>query len=215
LSAYEPPLTRLVHEVKFTRWRRLGKDLGSLLGERLKAAITHARAADPKLPVRVVVVPVPSTLRRRLFRGIDHSLILAHAVANTVDGRVVTNLVRRRHRPSQLSVLPSDRVANMAGAFRPSRKKGKNLTGCLVIVVDDVTTTGATLRGACRAVHDAHRMAVGRSGGRVEVWAGVLAVTELEENRRDRGKRGEMDEPGAECVDVEKKSALKDSARLD
>lgn len=210
LSAYEPPMTRLIHEVKFTRWRRLGRDLGILLGTRLKEAIERARADDPGFPSRIVVVPVPSTLRRRLARGIDHSAVIARAVARTVNGRMMTNLLRRKHRPSQLSVLPSERVANMAGAITPRRKRGRDLSGRLVIVIDDVTTTGATLRGACRAVHAAHRAA---ANGRVEVWAGVLAVTELERDRRDRGRGGRAERSG--CANVEKKSGSNDDGRLD
>jgi predicted amidophosphoribosyltransferase len=185
LGAYRPPLTRLVHEVKFTKWRRLGSDLGAMLGEALCTVIEEERRRRPDLPRDVVVMPVPTTFRRRTARGIDHSRVLAAAVAKKVKGRLLVGVVRREHRASQLQVQPSDRAANVAGAFHARGKRGMDLSGKVVVVVDDVTTTRATLRGACRAVARAHRLSGGK--GRMEVWGAVVAVTELERGRGGRG----------------------------
>ncbi len=181
LGVYRQPLMRFVHEVKFTRWRRLGRDLGALLGESVRAAIERERELRPGLPERVLVVPVPTTFRRRMMRGIDPSGVIAQEVAKAVGGRVLGGVVRREHRASQLSVQPSEREANVAGSFHPGRRGGSSLGDALVIVVDDVTTTGATLRGACRAVARVHREGRGEKGAdRMEIWTAVVAVTELE-----------------------------------
>jgi len=75
-------------------------------------------------------------------------------------------LLRRRHRPSQLAVPVSRRKANVRGTMTCARA---DLTGRLVIVLDDVRTTGATLREACRAVKKANPGA--------KLWAAVAAVT--------------------------------------
>jgi predicted amidophosphoribosyltransferase len=176
----------MVHEVKFTRWRRLGRDLGDVLGRTLATAIERERAIRPGFAEQVVIIPVPTTLRRRVVRGIDHSCVIAAAAAKPLRARLRPGVIRRKHRPSQLLVLPSDRAANVAGAFLPGWRAagGRALEGRLVVVVDDVTTTGATLKGACRAVRRAYR----RSGGKraLEVWVAVIAVTELERSRSEK-----------------------------
>jgi len=180
LGDFEHPLRSLVHEVKFTHWRRLGRDLGRLLGRSVAAAIEQARA-DPSrwkaLPVGPpVIVPVPMSLPRRLFRGIDHTHEIAVGVAEAAGGRVV-HALRRSHGPSQLAVPQSERAANVARSIHPRLipRPGPLLAGRLVIVVDDVTTTGATMRAACRAAKAACKVL--GPGAAPEVWAGVVAKT--------------------------------------
>lgn len=181
LGEYRSPWHRMIQEVKFTRWRRLGKDLGHLLGESVVAEMERMRGAGKVLPRRVVVVPVPTTLRRSLRRGIDHAGVIAEGVAARIPGASVERgLLRREHRPSQLSVPASARARNVAGAITPrsgggAARRAGNLAGALVVVVDDVTTTGATMGGTCRGVKRAIRLS-----GRAEsplLWAAVIGVT--------------------------------------
>ena len=169
LGEFRDPLRQWVHEVKFTRWRRLGTDLGRLLGERLLAAGLSAGDA--------IVVPMPTTLLRRTARGIDHAEILARGVAGAVDGPVVRAL-KRRHRPSQRTLSPSERSRNVAGAFR---RVGEDFSGgAPVILVDDVRTSGATLSAAARALKTRQR-------GSFPLWAGVLGVASEPDRRVSAG----------------------------
>ena len=175
LGEYRPPLSLFVQEVKFTRWRRLGRELGTLLAESLSPALEEA-GRDPE---HLVVLPVPTTFRRRMTRGIDHTLVLARGTARSL-GVPVRQPLRRAHRPSQLDVPPSQRSSNMAGAFSAVRPKALARAAAAgqagtIVVIDDVTTTGATLRGTAAAVAKSLRsLPVGK---RPQIWIAVLAYT--------------------------------------
>lgn len=170
LGQHEGLLRDMIVEVKFTRFRRLGADLGGLLGE---AVLARAAAAgiDAETLRQAVVVPVPTTARRRLARGIDHTGVIARAAAERLGTPMRAALVRR-HVPSQLLVAPSRRAANVAGTMRLRRRGVDRLAGRLVVVVDDVCTTGATMRAACRAIREGLRRE-GAAGA--TVWAAILA----------------------------------------
>jgi predicted amidophosphoribosyltransferase len=185
LGEYEPPLSQWICEVKFTRWRKLGRDLGRLLGDSIACQLHTARAAGGVPEGPPLIVPVPMSLLRRLTRGIDHTLAVARGVADRTGGRVVQP-IRRDHRPSQIHVAPSRREANVANSVYPRAAWIRpKLAGRLIVVVDDVTTTTSTLRAACRAVAaccraentDSRHCSKGKPAA---IWAAVLARTSPE-----------------------------------
>ncbi len=168
LGSYEPPLSEWITEVKFTRWRALGLRLGRLLGAQVRRV--GAGGFDT---AHVVIVPVPMSLLRRLARGIDHSRVIAVGAAREL-GAPVIDALARKHGPSQRAVAPSDRSRNVARVMRPRRTR--DLRGKHVLLVDDVMTTGATMRAAARALARAPHPPSA-------VWACTLAVTP-DSNRR-------------------------------
>jgi predicted amidophosphoribosyltransferase len=188
LNAYREDLAAWIREVKFHQNRALGQSLGRLLGRSLRAMLEDSGLNDR----RVIIVPVPMTTRRRLWRGIDHARVIADAAARELDGRVWPG-VARAHRPSQVSVSLAARATNLAGAFSPRRSLAARLRSLVprvfraeteapprgtkptvYIVVDDVMTTGATMRGVCRALRQGLKA---RGEPRATVWAAVLGVS--------------------------------------
>jgi predicted amidophosphoribosyltransferase len=173
LGVYAGPLRRWVHEIKFTRWRRLGEDLGEMLGAALRTAYAeHGPGERPPL-----LVAVPDDPFRRIWRGIDHAAVITQRVARVTGWPVIRPLYRRPGR-SQLSVPPSERAANAARAY--GLRKGRwreDLASKTVVLVDDVVTTGATMRACAKAITGAWSR--GEREGRPRVWAACLGRAEI------------------------------------
>lgn len=170
LGPYAGLVRDAVLDLKFRHWRQSGRQLGRVLGERLGGELERAQVE----PGSVAIVPVPMHWGRRLRAGVDHTQVIAEAAAGACGARVVRVLVRRRG-PSQLEVPASQRRSNVSKAF--GRRKGICLANWgLVVLVDDVRTTGATLRATSRALKeggDVRRLWVATAGVRVERGRGA------------------------------------------
>jgi len=147
LGPYAPPLSQWAPAVKSRAWRTMGAALGARLGARVIEGIAAGRCEAPE-----AVVPVPLHWLRRLFRGIDHTRLLAEEASRTL--RVpCTAALRARLSPRQAGSGGSGRRGN-DGRFTAARAAGE-LAGRHVLLVDDVLTTGTTVTEAARVLRDA------------------------------------------------------------
>lgn len=126
-----------------------------------------AQRLVPFLEAGAMLVPVPTTAKRRRVRGMDGVELIARRAAEASGASVAAALVQRagdtqrgRSRAGRLTAV--GRFACVPGAVASHR----------VILVDDVCTTGATLRDCAAALRAA--------GGRVE-QAVVVAVTKSQQ----------------------------------
>lgn len=119
------------------------------------------------------VVPVPVGPARLAERGFNQAWELIKALNRSADGpRPATllpqALVRLRDTPDQHTLPRAARLRNLRGVFAPHPHHLAKLSGQHVLLVDDISTTGATLQAAAQSLID---------GGADRVSALVLART--------------------------------------
>jgi ComF family protein len=100
-----------------------------------------------------VLVPVPMHRTRQFARRYNQSAELARALGRLTGLPVDPGLVNRskKTRP-QVGLSGDARRRNLAGAFQPSQELASRLRGRRVILVDDVITTGSTVRAVTKAM---------------------------------------------------------------
>jgi ComF family protein len=108
-----------------------------------------------------VLVPVPLHRTRQFSRRYNQSGELARALSRLTGIPVEPTLVRRRKKTRQQVGLSGDaRHRNVAGAFAASAETPVRLRGRRIILVDDVVTTGSTVKAVTRALKAAGATAI-------------------------------------------------------
>lgn len=148
LGSYSDDLRQWVLAIKYKGYAEMGWRLGRELGQSL-ASREMMRTDMP-----VVIVPMPMPWQRRMYRGIDHAHVIASGVADQL-GAPILRLLSKRNGPPQVTLPRSQRRRSGSQglkirAFGRYVPGGRWVAGTTVILVDDVCTTGATLKAASR-----------------------------------------------------------------
>jgi ComF family protein len=156
--AYEAPLKTCIHSLKYHGNIRIALPLGLLLAKAYRA--NNIRAD--------LIIPVPLYADRLKERGYNQAHLLAQTCAQAVGVPLNTSILqKRRETQVQAQLHRHERYSNVAGAFYcQSPIATKSLENRRIVIIDDVSTTGATLE-ACAAPLFA--------AGASEVWGLVLA----------------------------------------
>ena len=116
--------------------------------------------------VDIVVVPVPLHRRRLWDRGFNQAELLARVVAQELAYPLVAPLTRRVPTRPQFNLSRRDRRANIAGAFAMKPRGREQINHKIVLLVDDIVTTGATMNECAKIL---------KQNGAREIWGLVLA----------------------------------------
>jgi ComF family protein len=140
VGAYEGALRAVVHALKYDGRRSLARPLAEMMRQRGGDVLDGAAC----------VVPVPLHPSRRRHRGFNQASDLARHIGLPA----IHALRRTRATATQTGLSSARRHRNVRDAFAPTRA-GRRLDGLIVVLIDDVSTTGATLDACARALKGA------------------------------------------------------------
>jgi ComF family protein len=139
IGEYEGTLREIIHALKYSGRHSLARPLAECMWHRARDLIDDVDC----------VVPVPLHWRREYQRGFNQ----AREIARHLGPPIVEALVRRRATRAQVELPADRRRANVIGAFSLRRGwfRSTSIRGKKLLLIDDVSTTGATLE-SCAAV---------------------------------------------------------------
>ncbi|PIU08019.1 MULTISPECIES: ComF family protein [Methylobacterium] len=143
VALYEGAARDLVHRLKYGDRLDLAGPMGRMMAASGRQLLTDAD----------LVVPVPLHRWRLWRRRFNQAALLARTVAASAGKPFDTGALERvkATRP-QVGLTRAGRAANLQGAFRVPERARARLAGRRVLLVDDVSTTGATGNAAARAL---------------------------------------------------------------
>jgi ComF family protein len=150
LFDYKNPLVKkALWALKYHRKRSLGKYFGIALYREFFKPLAHGGKSTKD----ILLVPIPSGSRADALRGYNHAAIIATAIAASAkaDGLTLhleTKMLVKKHGAKRQveAQTKAKRIKNISDAFNV--RHGERITGKTVILIDDIVTTGATLKEA-------------------------------------------------------------------
>lgn len=157
VNRYQGPLRKAIHALKYDGQQRLAEPLGLLLAEAFRR---YGMQADG-------IIPLPLHPQRQLQRGYNQAVLLARICATDLKIPCLEEIVlRQRATPAQVGLALHERQQNVAGAFALAPDALARLARShSLLLIDDVSTTGATLEACAAPLYAA---------GIARVWGLVL-----------------------------------------
>lgn len=141
VGAYDGTLRDILHALKYDSRRSVARPLAHLMAQ---AGASILDGAD-------FLVPVPLHVARHYRRGFNQ----ASELAKNIGVPAVNALRRRRATATQTDLPEAQRHRNVRNAFAVRRAARGRLQRATVVVIDDVSTTGATLDACARVLLEA------------------------------------------------------------
>jgi ComF family protein len=154
VGPYRGILKECLYNLKFRGDRRLAVPLGRMLGKKMKASY-ETKEVD-------IIVPVPMYPERLKMRGFNQAALIARETSREILKPVNENLlIKKRDTLPQVQLSQLDRMTNLTGSF--AVKNNNFLRGKTVLLVDDIYTTGSTVKECTLELMDsgAERVVVG------------------------------------------------------
>ena len=144
LSYKDQKVRKAIWEIKYRQNRKIRETISKLLGdflmEELAEKISLENFTDP------IITFIPMSKKRISEREINQSEVLAKDISTLLKIPFSKTLVKNRETKRQTTLKRSERLSNVKNSF--GVLDAKNISGKNIIIIDDVVTTGATLREA-------------------------------------------------------------------
>ncbi|MDP2932838.1 MAG: phosphoribosyltransferase family protein [bacterium] len=138
--------------MKYRFVKALANDMAGLMAGYLEKRFMSGLGTDHG---SIIIVPVPLHRLRLNWRGFNQAEIIGNKIGTCLGLDFRQDILGRKHRraPQALIANRESRIANMKGVFECL--KPELMLGKIVLLVDDVATTGSTLDDCARALKGA------------------------------------------------------------
>ena len=143
---YTESIQSVIHALKYDNHNSIGPYLGKLLVQNAGSLL--------KKHQNNLLVPVPLHARRLKERGFNQSERIAQGIADHYNSMEIRAYLKRVvYTKKQTLLSQEERQQNVRDAFALDRRSEGKLNDCHLILVDDVFTTGATIRECAKVLH--------------------------------------------------------------
>lgn len=147
---YKGIVKKLLYQFKYPPYL---SDLKGILGRLLYEGVIQEEAfVKISLDTRVFIVPVPLHTARERKRGYNQAELLARDFSYRLKTPFLSVLERSKMTKPQFDLRKEERIRNVIDAFSVKENFKRRLSGATVILIDDITTTGATLRECAKVL---------------------------------------------------------------
>jgi ComF family protein len=144
-AAYEGTIKQSMAKLKYDGIRSIGERYGQWLGT------SWQQSPPPNTPLKLIVVPIPLHLDKLQTRGFNQAELIARSFCQITGSKLDNSLQRNRSTVAQFGLSKSARAENVAGAFTLAQRTILK-PDTTVLLIDDIYTTGATVREAAAAL---------------------------------------------------------------
>ncbi|MGQ9535507.1 MAG: ComF family protein [bacterium] len=157
-TLYIPPVDKMIHHLKYRGKTNLARFFGLGMAGIIKSD-HHFKSIDS-------ITPVPLFWWKKLRRTYNQAEILSKIIYQETSVPLIESLIRIKNTKTQTKLDHKKRQENVHNAF--ALKKGVNIEGKKVLLIDDVMTTCATIKECARIL---------KEGGAKNVYSLVAAIT--------------------------------------
>lgn len=154
-GSYGGTLKRAIAVMKYENHPEIGRLLGQYLGEKWLLNFT---SENPKC----VIVPIPLHSQKLKTRGFNQAEMIAQGFCEVTGLKLKANgLSRIKETQAQINVSGAEREQNLASAFALGSDLARIKPDVSVLLVDDIYTTGATVKSAINTLNQSNISVLG------------------------------------------------------
>src|SRR3989344_831392 len=160
-SYRDPLLKEAIHKYKYDFIKDLAEPLAGLMIKKINDCPWFKEN-------NALLVPVPLHKKRLRWRGLNQSELLCLEISKSLNIPLINNfLIRTKHNLAQVKIKNTEqRKTNIKNTFQINLKNQIEFKNKIIILIDDVLTTGATLEECAKTL---------KKAGLKEIWGLVLA----------------------------------------